>query len=348
MFKGSSPRSISLSVAGVIAITTTLIVTLSGALTEKVNVLNSVITFAVTFGVCYLILLISIERFIYDRIKVIYKTITNLKKSREEAEEKMDLNADILSEVNQEVLDWERDKREEIEKLKEAENYRRDFLGNVAHELKTPIFNIQGYLLTLLEGGLEDESINRKYLKRAMRGVERMIALTEDIDTISKLESGYTELNISKFNIVDLADEVMAALEMKAAEKNIKLKFDKQYSKAIYVKGDYDKIGQVFMNLIVNSIKYGKEDGETDIRFHDMANKILIEIADNGPGIEQRHLNRLFERFYRTDKGRSRDQGGTGLGLAIVKHIIEAHGQSVNVRSTEGVGSTFSFMLDKA
>lgn len=345
---GSSPRGIALITSGVVGITTTLVVTLLGLSQGNFRIFTSLLVFIGSFGATYLVVVLAIERFIYDRIKVIYKTISNLKHSRNKAADKMDLSTDILEEVNLEVLEWERDKREEIEQLREAESYRREFVGNVSHELKTPIFNIQGYLLTLLEGGLEDESINRKYLNRAMKGVDRMIALTEDLDTISKLEGGHEELNISQFNIVDLVEEVMIALEMKAEKRKVQLKFNQQYSKPIPVKCDYDKITQVITNLLVNSINYGKEEGETEVRFFDMDKRILVEVADNGLGISAQHLPRLFERFYRTDKSRSRDEGGTGLGLAIVKHIMDAHGQSVNVRSTEGEGSTFSITLEKA
>ncbi len=345
---GTSPRNIALTVAAVVATTCTLIVTLVTAFTGEVNLWTSLITFAGSFVTCYLIVVLSIQRFIYDRIKVIYKTITNLKKSRDEAREKMSVDADILTEVSEEVLNWERDKREEIEQLREAESYRREFIGNVSHELKTPIFNIQGYLLTLLEGGLEDKSINRKYLNRAMRSVERMIALTEDLETISKLEEGNSTLSLSKFDLVPMIEETMNSLEMKANRRSISIRFDKEYSKPIMVKCDADKIGQVMTNLLVNAVNYGNEGGVAEVRFHDMDEHILVEVADDGIGISEEHLGRLFERFYRTDKSRSRNEGGTGLGLAIVKHIMDAHGQSVNVRSTEGEGSTFSITLEKA
>ena len=238
-------------------------------------------------------------------------------------------------------------KENEILEMKASETYRREFIGNVSHELKTPIFNIQGYILTLLDGGLYDEEVNMKYLKRASKSVDRMINIVEDLEVITRLETEKTELEIAEFNIVELAKDVLDQLELKANESKIELSIQKEILTE-FVLGDSDKIQQVFANLVSNSIKYGKEGGRTEVRFFDMTENILIEIADNGIGISEIDLPRLFERFYRVDKNRSRKIGGTGLGLAIVKHIIEAHNQSINVRSTVDVGSTFSFILKKA
>jgi two-component system phosphate regulon sensor histidine kinase PhoR len=301
----------------------------------------------VLFVVNYFLSYYLVEKFIYEKIKVIYKTIHNLKLSKNSLPEDLKMNTDILSKVNKDVVDWASKKKEEIEQLKLLEQYRKEFIGNIAHELKTPIFNIQGYILTLLEGGLDDPRINRDYLQRAERSVERMITIIEDLDTISKLESGQLTLNIEKFDIVALTKEVFEQSEMYAKSKNIRLIFNKNYDKPIRVKADKERIRQVLTNLIVNSIKYGKENGTTEIRFYDMDDNILVEVADNGIGINEKHLPRLFERFYRVDQSRSRDMGGSGLGLSIVKHIIEAHKQTINVRSTENVGSTFSFTLSK-
>ena len=231
--------------------------------------------------------------------------------------------------------------------MKQDENYRREFLGNVSHELKTPIFNIQGYLSTLLDGGIDDKEINMKYLKRADKSVDRMINIVEDLEVISRLETEQSQLDIQPFDIFSLVEEVFEALEMKASQMNISLKIDNE-SQAKLVLGDRDKMQQVFMNLISNSIKYGKDGGTTTVRFFDMESNMLIEVADNGIGIDKESLDRLFERFYRVDKNRSREIGGTGLGLAIVKHILEGHNQQINVRSTKDIGSTFSFILEKA
>ena len=231
--------------------------------------------------------------------------------------------------------------------MQKDENFRREFIGNVSHELKTPIFNIQGYVQTLIDGGIEDENVNMKYLKRANLSVDRMINIVEDLEVISRLETDKEELDFENFNITDVINEAIDQLEMKANSMNISLELSNESNSEI-VNADRNKIQQVFMNLISNSIKYGKEGGTTIVRLFDMEEKILIEVADNGIGIAEDALNRLFERFYRVDKNRSRKIGGTGLGLAIVKHIIEGHQQTINVRSTVDIGSTFSFILEKS
>ena len=236
---------------------------------------------------------------------------------------------------------------EEINILKDQENYRREFLGNVSHELKTPLFTIQGYILTLLEGGLEDSSVNKKFLKRASKGVERMNKIIMDLDMISRFESDRINMDFCENNIVEICEEIIESLELKAKEYNTVLRLAKNYDNPILVNCDKDKIGQVIQNLLINAIKYSKKNSEVIIRFTDVESNLLIEIEDNGLGINESHINRLFERFYRVDKSRARNEGGTGLGLSIVKHIIEAHGHNVQVRSTEGEGSTFFFTLTK-
>ena len=275
----------------------------------------------------------------YEKIKIIYKNIYKFKGTSNIS----DLN---LENVNIQAEQWADQKEEELIKMKENENYRREFIGNVSHELKTPIFNIQGYIQTLIDGGLQDENVNLKYLKRANLSVDRMINIVDDLEVISQLETNEDVLDIDNFNIVDIINEAFDQLEMKANNMNISLKLSKESNSEI-VYADRNKIQQVFMNLISNSIKYGKNNGVTNVRLFDMTDKMLIEVADNGIGISEEALNRLFERFYRVDKNRSREIGGTGLGLAIVKHIIEAHQQTINVRSTVDVGSTFSFILEK-
>ena len=251
-----------------------------------------------------------------------------------------------IEKVEQEAEEWADAKEEELNAYKQDQGYRREFLGNVSHELKTPIFNIQGYVQTLLDGGLEDQNINLKYLQRANKSIDRMINIVEDLEVISRLETEQSQLDLQSFNIVRLAHEATEALELKADEMNIKLKVVNE-CKTNFAVGDRDKIQQVFINLLSNSIKYGKKGGKTIIRFCNMDNNMLIEVSDDGIGIEQDSLDRLFERFYRVDKNRSREIGGTGLGLAIVKHILEGHNQTINVRSTKDVGSTFSFILEK-
>ena len=296
----------------------------------------------------YFLFRYTLIRFIYERIRLIYKTIHNLKTFREE-DKRSGMDRHTLESVNRQVLEWGEMQKQEIEKLKELARYRREFLGNVSHELKTPIFNIQGYVLTLLDGGLEDPGINREYLLKTEKSIERMITIIEDLEAISRLESGELKLDLSPFDIVELSREVIDFLEIKAKKKKIKVSFTKSYDRPILIVADKKSIRQVMVNLIDNAIKYGPDqDGKIKLSFFDMDENILVEVTDNGIGIEQRDIPRLFERFYRTDKGRSRERGGTGLGLAIVKHIIEAHGQVINVRSTVGIGTTFAFTLKKA
>tara|TARA_B000000437_G_scaffold218545_1_gene198015 strand:- start:54 stop:1058 length:1005 start_codon:yes stop_codon:yes gene_type:complete len=280
-----------------------------------------------------------VKNFFYEKIKIIYKNIYKFKGTSSIR----DLD---IENVEREAEEWADAKEEELNAYKRDENYRREFIGNVSHELKTPIFNIQGYIQTLLDGGLNDNKINMKYLERTNKSVDRMINIVEDLEVISRLETEDSQLDLEPFNIVDLAKEVIEAFEMKANNMNIKLELNNDSQSEIVI-GDKNKIQQVFTNLISNSIKYGKKDGTTRVKFFDMENNMLIEIADDGIGIEEDSLDRLFERFYRVDKNRSREIGGTGLGLAIVKHILEGHNQQINVRSTVGVGSTFSFILEK-
>lgn len=346
--KNLTPKGIALRISLFVATTVTIIVFFAEFFSESIHFLSLFLVFASSLIISYFGFLIAIEQFIYKKIKLIYRTIHSLKLNKDDALSDFSLSKDIISQVSQEVIDWDQKNKLEIERLKDMESYRREFVGNVSHELKTPIFNIQGYLLTLMEGGLYDEKINMDYLTRANKSVDRMIALIEDLDIISKLESGVIEMDLKKINIVDLTQDVLSSLEIKANEKNIKLSIQNTLNKPVWVMADADKITQVLVNLLVNSIKYGKEGGETKIKFYDMDENILVEVADNGQGIEEKHHKRLFERFYRTDRGRARDSGGTGLGLAIVKHIIEAHHQTINLRSTVDVGSTFSFTLKKA
>lgn len=300
-------------------------------------------------AVVFVLANIGIERLIYRKIKLIYRTMHKLKVNDTVKMREVNMGSDILSEVNADVQKWASEQGAEIQELKKQERFRREFIGNLAHEVKTPIFNIQGYLFTLLEGGLEDPQINRDYLERADKNLDRLIDLVNDLDVITKLESDAELLKMDKFNIVEEVEDVFGSLERKAKEKNIQLTFQKASAKKPkMVIGDRSKINQVITNLIANSINYGRENGITEVRFYDLDQNLLIEIADNGIGIAAEHLARLFERFYRVDKSRARNAGGTGLGLAIVKHIIDAHNQTINVRSTEGVGTTFSFTLKKA
>jgi len=236
----------------------------------------------------------------------------------------------------------------ELKHFDNLDSYRKEYLGNVSHELKTPVFNIQGYIDTLINGGLEDETINIDYLKRAEKSIDRLIHIIDDLETITQLESGELHLDFDVFDIAALCKDLYAALELIAAKRNIKLELSKKYEKPVYVNADKFRIRQVLVNLITNSIKYGKDNGTTTISLNYLDNDVIIDVSDNGLGIEKRHLPRLFERFYRIDKGRSREQGGTGLGLAIVKHIVDAHQKSIKVQSKIDKGTTFTFSLDAA
>ena len=300
----------------------------------------------ITWVLSYVVVYFLLEKMITQKIRVLYRTIHNYKITRDNFP--INMNEDLLSAAEDEVMKWADSNRQEITKLKEQEVFRREFLGNLAHELKTPIFSIQGYILTLLEGGLEDESVNREFLKRASKGVDRMTKIVEDLDVITKFESERIKLDLKNFDVILLAKEIIDDLEIKANARSIKLVFNKEYRDSIMTIGDRDKIAQVFQKLITNAISYSNDGKQEEIRFFDIEDNVLIEVSDQGLGIEEKHLSRLFERFYRVEKSRARHQGGTGLGLAIVKHIVEAHDQTINVRSTIGEGSTFSFTLRKA
>lgn len=285
------------------------------------------------------------EHFIYRRVKKIYDEVSLLD-VKELKRRTITTNMETLSEHVKEFVE---DKRNEIQSLTERDSFRKEFLGNVAHELKTPLFTVQGYILTLLEGAAEDKKIRTKYLKRANKGVDRLSSIVKDLDMIAKLETNKIKLNIETFDIIDVIQNVFDLFEMKAKKRNITLKLDKQYEFPVHVKGDIEKIEQVIINLVVNSIKYGKTNGLTSICVQEYnSNKYLIKVIDNGEGIKQKHIPRLFERFYRVDRSRSRVQGGSGLGLSIVKHIIEAHNETILLKSTYGKGSEFSFTIEKA
>ncbi|HRB70486.1 MULTISPECIES: cell wall metabolism sensor histidine kinase WalK [Flavobacterium] len=292
----------------------------------------------------FFVLQYRVERFIYRRVKKIYDDVSLLDSTTLRSQP---VTTDMATLMN-EVQKFAKDKKIEIETLKIREEYRREFLGNVSHELKTPLFTVQGYLLTLLDGAMNDKTIRKKYLQRAEKGVERLIYIVKDLDMITKLETGDLNLEFTEFNIVDVIQNVLDLLEMRADQKNIILMFDRKYTKPVKVFADKERIQQVVTNLVENSIKYGKENGTTEISIEDLVNnKVIIRVTDNGEGIQKQFISRLFERFFRVDKSGARSEGGSGLGLAIVKHIIEAHDERIYVESKIGVGSEFSFTLEK-
>ena len=342
-----SPKDLSFRLALLISVVITLVGSLINFYSNEFNIFFIFLLFVSSIVISYAVILWGISQFIDKKFRLIYKTIHNLKLGLKREPLTLDMSEDIFGKIREEVIEWDKNNRKEIERLTDQEEFRRDFLGNVSHELKTPIFSIQGYILTLLEGGLEDDTINRSFLQKAEKSLNRMIEMVDDLDEIAKLESNRIELNLQPFNIVNLANEVVEAVEYKAKKKGIKLSVSNQ-SSSVIVTADAAKITQILTNLLMNSINYGKEGGKTNIRLYDLAENILVEVKDNGKGIAEEHLPRLFERFYRVDKGRSRADGGSGLGLAIVKHIVEAHKQTINVRSTLGEGATFSFTLKKA
>lgn len=297
------------------------------------------------FSISTFIIQFRVERFIYQRVKKIYDDVSLLDST---SFSKVSVTTDMDT-LTREVKKFATNKKLEIEMLKGREKYRREFLGNVSHELKTPLFTVQGYLSTLVDSGMKDKAKRQNYLERAEKGVERLIRIVEDLDMITKLEVGNLELNTTKFDIIPLVQEVFDLLEMKAAKKDIILMFDMKYSKSFYVEADKEKIEQVLINLIVNSIKYGKDKGTTEVGIEQLTkNLLLVRVKDDGEGIAAQHIPRLFERFFRVDTSGSRDAGGSGLGLSIVKHIIEAHEQKIYVESEVGQGSEFSFTLKKA
>lgn len=296
------------------------------------------------FAGCFTILQIRVERFIYRRVKKIYDDVSLLESSSFSSKP---VTTDMKT-LTQEIEKFAEDKKIEIDTLKIREEYRKDFLGNVSHELKTPLFTVQGYILTLLDGAMNDKKIREKYLNRANKGVERLIYIVRDLDLITKLEVGGLKLERENFDIIELIQNVFDLLEMKAAKKGVTLTFDMEYDKPIFVNADREKIQQVVSNLLVNSIKYGHSNGTTEVSVENLIkNKVIIRVTDNGEGIPKQHIPRLFERFYRVDQSGSRNEGGSGLGLSIVKHIMEAHDEKIYVESEVDVGSEFSFTLEK-
>jgi two-component system, OmpR family, phosphate regulon sensor histidine kinase PhoR len=301
---------------------------------------------AIVLLLCFLLIWRLTDRFIYEKITLIYKNIHNLK-TGEKKSPKSKITKD-LSSVSKEVSEWDSQRSQELADLRERETYRREFIGNISHELKTPIFNIQGYLLTLLDGAIDDPEINTRYLTRASKSVERMINIINDLELITRLESGVLDIKLVEFDLNSVLKETAELFDDMAKERSVELRIPNT-KQSFWVEGDPQRIEQVLVNLLNNAIKYSKQSkGFVEVKLYDMHQNVLVEISDNGLGIPEKDIPRVFERFYRVDKSRARDMGGSGLGLAIVKHIIEGHRQTINVRSAENVGSTFSFTLRKA
>lgn len=312
---------------------------------QKYGIFYAIIAESFLFIISFFIIQYRVEYFIFRRVRKIYQEVKLLNVGDVERRS-VTTDMDTLSKSVQKFAEG---KRIEIKNLTERDSFRKDFLGNVAHELKTPLFTVQGYILTLIEGAANHKETREKYLDRANKGVERLTAIVKDLDMIAKLETNGLRMNIKAFNILDVIQNVFDMFEMRAKKRNIILRFDKVYEFPVYVMGDPERIEQVLINLIVNSIKYGKNNGRTIVRIEPYnEHKFIVRISDNGEGVKQEHLSRLFERFYRVDQSRSRDQGGSGLGLSIVKHLIEAHQETILLKSTFGEGSEFSFTIEKA
>lgn len=349
MFKNLTINKIALIAAGLIGLVNLLFFFVLGKLSHTdLQVEYYLLFLLLCLALSYWIVKSLLGRFVFKNIQLIYKMIRSTRQFDDSAnvrslrEEGFD-----LKDLDDEVFQWAERTKNEITDLKELESYRRNYLGNVSHELKTPIFSIQGYLHTLLEGGLYDEKINLRYLKKAAENTMRLENIVKDLEAVNKLESD-AKLDLKKFDIMDLTQNVFQELEMYSGNRDIKFELSEPDTSAFLVKADKDKIRQVLTNLLTNSVRYSEEGDKVAVSFHDIQDSILVEVKDNGIGIEEKHLKHLFDRFYRVDPGRSRKFGGSGLGLSIVKHIIEVHNQTINVRSTIGVGSTFAFTLEKA
>tara|TARA_B100000427_G_scaffold327756_1_gene339234 strand:+ start:537 stop:1562 length:1026 start_codon:yes stop_codon:yes gene_type:complete len=335
--KQKHPYQFALITASLIGIGSYLILLLF----TSASVLASFLIFLISF----VILQFRIQSFLFKRFNELYQDLENIDSPKIN---KSSVSTDMNS-LMEKIEEFAKEKKIEIESLKSQEQYRKEFIGNVAHELKTPIFTIQGYISNLLDGAMNDKNLQKKYLNRTDKSIERLIYIIKDLDLINQLESSTMNLNISNFNIVDLISAVFDQLEIKSTQNKIKLFFDKKYNKEILVTADRERIEQVISNLLVNSINYGSKNGSTEVSVSVLTEeKFIIRITDNGEGISKEHLPRLFERFYRVDVSRSRSHGGSGLGLAIVKHIIDAHKENIFVNSDPGVGSEFSFTLQKS
>jgi len=334
------PRTLSFLVSLVLA----LIIFLVTAFIFQSLAYPSIIA-GLIFILSFVFTLIAFEAYITRRISLVYKLISNLKIDKDLKEALgHNISDDPLNLIEQEVIQWTRLKSTELETLKKISDYRKEFLGNLSHELKTPLFNIQGYVQSLIHGGLDDRKIAESFLLKAEKNIDRLCALVADVDVMSKLDTGEMPLNDSSFDIIALVKEIVFTLDEFAKKRGIKFELSATDKRIVYA--DREKIAQVISNLLDNSIKYGKQNGTTTIKFFDMDQQVLVEITDDGEGIEEEHLPRLFERFYRVDKSR-KSSGGSGIGLAIVKHIMNAHKQTINVRSAKNVGTTFAFTLNK-
>ena len=308
---------------------------------DSINFIDFFKILVISFIILYIIGVFYTRFYLYRKLKEITKDIL----PQEDIHQTVNTN---MEELVNEIKDYDSKRKSEYSEMKKQESFRREFIGNLAHEIKTPIFTSQSYILTLLDGALNDETVNKKYLKTASKAIERLNLIVKDLDLITKIESGQSNLNKNHFDIIDLIQNVFEMLEYSAKKKKIELIVDKENELGTMVKADKEKIEQVLTNLVDNSIKYGKENGTTEVVVQNLnKNKVIVRVTDNGVGFEKENYNRIFERFFRIDKSGSRSSGGSGLGLSIVKHIIDSHEEKIYVESELGVGSEFSFTLQK-
>jgi len=338
-----SPRQVALIAATAVALFAGLLLVAADSLGgQQIGLVWALAIILLLFGLAYGAVSYGIERFVNSRIKLLYRTVHDLRRSRK-ANGRLDLKGDVLGQVNAEVSAWATERRTEIRELQEREAFRREFIGNLSHELKTPIFNIQGYILTLLEGGLEDEKVNRDFLNRASNGVDRLMKIVEDLDLITKLESGVMDMRIARMDLHELVADTIENMELLAKGREFTLV--NEIVQGTCVMADRNRMAQVFTNLFSNAINYGRQGGRCAVRAYPLDERILVEVSDDGMGISEEHLPRLFERFYRVGKSRARNEGGSGLGLAIVKHIVSRHRGWLRIESEPGKGSRFQVVL---
>lgn len=347
MLESLSIKKIALAVSAACSavVAATIAIALANHLVE-VDAFFLLVTFAVSMALIYLVTFFLLRKFLAEKLSIIYKI---MRKSQVRTGSSTGATVDLtnIDKVNTDVLKWASDTEQRIRSLQTLSDYRKNFVGNVSHELKTPIFSLQGYLHTLLDGGIYDKTINLKYIKRAAENADRLQHIVEDLESIGAMESGQMDLDIETFDLYAVVRSVFLDLKKVAEQSQISLSIRGSSDLPLLVKGDLESIRQVITNLVNNSIKYGEEGGKITVSAFDLEKNVLIEVADDGIGIEEKHLEHLFDRFYRVDTSRSRQKGGSGLGLSIVKHIIEAHGQNINIRSTLGEGSTVGFTLAK-
>ncbi|MCK5824798.1 MAG: ATP-binding protein [Ichthyobacteriaceae bacterium] len=336
------PYKFSLQLALLLSLYNVIIIWVFASVFSQRIIIESLVYLMLVFSIgAFFIIRFRVEKYIYNKIKVIHEAVSILDVNN--VNEK--ITTSDVENLEKQVLKFADAKRVEIESLQAQEHFRREFIGNLAHELKTPLFTVQGYVETLLDGAMEDPVILQRYLQRADKGVDRLINITKDLDLMTKMETDNLFLDKSVFAIDELTENITDLLEIKLQSKNIKVKLSKHIEGGVMVYADKEKISQVLMNLISNAIKYGKENGVINIQFRENKNKMFTYVKDNGEGIKTIHLKRVFERFYRVDRHRSRAEGGSGLGLAIVKHILEAHDEKILVESQYSVGSNFYFSL---